>query len=82
MKNKFNFLQVANWIFICIQNLDKLNKNSKNMSKDEFRIRLLEEKRKIVIIKEVLLRKRNLFGISNEFIKNLPDIKKQYGIQE
>lgn len=78
MKNKFNFLQISNWIYISLIQIKNFNLKNKNEQKEI----LLQQKKIFMIIKEVLLKKRQLYGINLEFLKNLKEIKKEYGIHE
>lgn len=80
MKNKFNFLQIANWIYICITNLKKI-KNSNITNKEKIEILTLE-KRKILLVKDIINKKATLHGISPEFLKKLGEIKKEYGLKD
>ncbi len=80
MKNKFNFLQIANWVYFCIQNLKSI-KNT-NLSNEEVKLKLQIEIKKLEIIKDVLNKQKKLQGINSQFLKNLSSIKKDYGIIE
>lgn len=84
MKNNFNFLQFTNWLLICRENIDAIKQDVLNekINKQEAVDRLLVEKRKISILRDVLDRKVRFFGIQSSFLKSLADIKKRYGIEE
>ena len=73
MKSKFNFLQIANWIYVIKNKHD-------NLSIDEItinnQIRLLE------LIKDVINKKKFLSGIQKDFLKNLRKIKDELNIKE
>jgi hypothetical protein len=84
MKNRFNFIQVANWVYLIRTNLkafrEKLDKEK--VSKQEALELLQQQKRHLELIKEILNKKVNLLGIQPDFLKNLKEIKKMYGIEE
>lgn len=84
MKNNFNFLQFTNWLLICRENIESIKQDVLNekITKQEAIDRLLAEKKKIGILKDVLDRKVRLFGIQSTFLKSLKEIKKRYGIEE
>lgn len=80
MKTKFNFLQIANWIYICLENLKKIN--NEQIPNSEKIKKLIVEKKKFSMLKDILNKKFILHGINNEFIKNIKNIKKQYEIED
>lgn len=84
MKNNFNFLQFTNWLLICRENIEKIKQDvlSESITKQEAIDRLMAEKKKIGILKDVLDRKVRLFGIQADFLKSLKELKKRYGIEE
>jgi len=84
MKNKFNFLQFTNWLLICRNNVEKIKEEilEEKISKQEAIEKLLIERKKISILRDVLDRKVKLFGIQPDFIKNLKNIKNKYGIEQ
>lgn len=82
MKTIFNFLQIANWLYFCKKNLEQIKTLLNNDNKEEIIKKLQQEKNKLIILKSVLLRERNIHGISPIFLKNLKQIKKEYGILE
>jgi hypothetical protein len=56
--------------------------DKEKVSKQEA-IQLLEQqKRQLELIKDVLNKKTQLVGIQADFLKNLKEIKKDYGIEE
>ena len=83
MKYNFSFLQVSNWILICKKNTEEiLNQyRLKNYNKAKAIEKLEAEKKKIVILKDIINKQAKLAGIEPEFIKNLAQIKKEYGIE-
>lgn len=84
MKYNFNFIQVANWIYLIRTKLKefRLQIDKQKVSKQEA-IQLLEQqKRQLELIKDVLNKKTRLVGIQADFLKNLKQIKKDYGIEE
>lgn len=84
MKYSFNFLQVANWIYIVRTNLKNLRTklDKEKVSKQEAILLLEQQKRYLELIKDILNKKTKLIGIQPDFLKNLKEIKKQYGIEE
>ena len=84
MKNKFNFLQFTNWLLICRENIGKIKQEilDEKITKQEAIERLLAEKKRISILKDVLDKKVRLFGVQPNFLKNLNEIKKRYGIED
>jgi hypothetical protein len=84
MKNSFNFIQVANWIYIIKIKLKnfRLKIDKEKISKQEALKILNEQKRHLELIKEVLNKNIRLMGIQSDFLKNLKQIKKEYGIEE
>ena len=84
MKYSFNFLQVTNWLLICRENIKNLRDQvlRDEISKEKAIELLTIEKRRISTLKDILHRKVRLHGISSDFLKNLKDIKKEYGIEE
>lgn len=83
MKYNFSFLQVINWLFACKNSLSKFNEELKTGSpkKEDLIINLEMQKNKLLLVKEILNRKVKLYGISSDFLKNLKQIKKDYGIE-
>lgn len=84
MKYNFNFIQVANWVYLMRTKLKefRLQIDKEKVSKHEA-IQLLEQqKRQLELIKDVLNKKTRLVGIQADFLKNLKQIKKDYGIEE
>ena len=84
MKYKFNFVQIANWLFICRDNLLKVKEEAiqNKLSKEEVIEKLESQKKHLLLIKEVINRKIVLHGVSRDFLAKFKDIKKQYGIEE
>ncbi len=84
MKYSFNFLQVTNWLLICRENIKNLRDGvlRDEISKEKAIELLTIEKRRISTLKDILHRKVRLHGISSDFLKNLKNIKKEYGIEE
>jgi len=83
MKYNFSFLQVINWLFACKTNLIKFSEELKTGSqkKEDLIISLEMQKNKLLLVKEILNRKVKLYGISSDFLKDLKQIKKDYGIE-
>ena len=84
MKYSFNFLQVTNWLLVCRENIKKIRDQvlSEQISKEDA-IKLLQvEKRRISTLKDILHRKTRLHGVSKDFLKNLKEIKKEYGVED
>jgi len=74
MKFKFNFLQIANWIYILKSKHLEINTQSIDLIDNQ--IRLLE------LIKDVINRKKYLSGIQKDFLKNLKKVKDELDIKE
>ena len=84
MKYSFNFIQVANWIYIIRTKLKdfRIRLDKEKISKQEAIELLNSQKRQLELIKDILNKKSRLLGIQSDFLKNLKEIKKQYGIEE
>lgn len=84
MKNSFNFLQFTNWLLICRERIKTIKEQILNdeLTKEEAINKLIEEKRKISILSDVLEKKVRLYGIQKDFLINLKNIKKEYGIED
>lgn len=84
MKNSFNFIQVANWVFMIRTKLKdfRIKLDSEEVKKEEALELLKSQKQQLELIKDVLNKKTRLVGIQPDFLKNLKQIKKEYGIEE
>lgn len=84
MKYKFNFIQIANWIYVVRTRLKdfRLRLDSEKVSKQEAIENLENQKKSLLIVLDLLNKKANLLGIQKDFLKNLKDIKKQFGVEE
>lgn len=84
MKYSFNFIQVANWVFIIRTKLKefRVNLDKEKVPKQEAIQLLNSQKQQLELIKDILNKKSRLLGIQSEFLKNLKQIKKEYGIEE
>lgn len=84
MKYSFNFLQVTNWLLVCRENIKKIRDGvlSEQISKERAIELLSIEKHRISTLKDILNRKIRLHGISKDFLKNLKEIKKEYGVED
>ena len=84
MKYSFNFIQVANWVYIIRTKLKefRLRIDKEKVSKDEALWLLRSQKQQLELIKDILNKKSRLLGIQPDFLKNLKQIKKDYGIEE
>jgi len=84
MKYSFNFLQVTNWLIVCRENIKKIRDQvlAEEISKEQAIQKLLNEKRRITTLKDILNRKTRLHGISKDFLKSLKEIKKEYGVED
>jgi large-conductance mechanosensitive channel len=84
MKYSFNFVQIANWIYIIRTNLKnlRLRLDKEKISKEEAIRVLTAQKCQLELIKDILNKNARLLGIQNDFLKNLQEIKKQYGIED
>lgn len=83
MKYSFNFLQVANWIYIIRKQLKalRLRLDTENVSKEEAIKLLQQQKAWLLLIKDVLNKKTRLMGIQPDFLKNLESIKAELGVE-
>ena len=84
MKSNFKLVQVANWIYSIRTSLKdlRIRIDKETIPKEEL-IRLLSsQKRQLELIKNILNKETILLGIQPNFLKNLEEIKKQYGIEE
>lgn len=84
MKYSFNFIQVTNWLMVCRENIKKIRDQVLNeeISKEEAVSKLTAEKNKVTKLKDILNRKIRLHGIQKDFLKNLKEIKREYGIED
>lgn len=83
MKYNFSFIQVINWLVVCKNNLLKLQSEVANTPLDKQALveKLKAEKRKILLVKDILNRKIKLQGVNAEFLKNFNKLKEEYGIK-
>jgi hypothetical protein len=84
MKYSFNFVQTSNWLYIVRSKLKKLRSrlDEEDVPVEEA-IQLLEiQKKELLDLKEILLRRVSLLGIQKDFLTNLKQIKKEYGIED
>jgi hypothetical protein len=84
MKYNFNFIQVANWVYLIRTSLKNLRirLDKEKLSKEETLQLLTAQKRQLELIKDIINKKTRLLGVQKDFIANLKEIKKQYGIEE
>lgn len=84
MKYSFNFLQVTNWLLICRENIKKIRDLvlTEEISQEKAIEMLITEKKKVTKLKDILHRKVRLHGVSKDFLKNLKEIKREYGIED
>lgn len=84
MKNSFNFIQIANWVYLIRTNLKKLRLrlDTENVSRNEAIALLKLQKYHLELIKDIFNKQSTLSGIQIDFLKNLTEIKKSYGIEE
>lgn len=84
MKYSFNFIQVTNWLMICRENIKKIRDKvlSEDISKEQAIEMLTSERNKVTKLKDILHRKVRLHGIQKDFLKNLKEIKREYGIED
>lgn len=82
MKYNFSFIQIVNWLLICRQSLEKtLEEHKAQQNKQELIKKLKIQKEKLKLVKDILDRKVKLQGVNAEFLRNLKQIKKDYGIE-
>jgi len=84
MKSSFHFIRVANWVYILRTKLKNLRVrlDTETVSKQEAIQLLREQKRQLELIKDILNKKVSIFGIQKDFLLNLKNIKKEYGIED
>jgi hypothetical protein len=84
MKSNFNFIQVANWVYLLRTKLKDFRSrlDKEKVSKQETLDLLQQQKRQLELIKDIINKKARLLGIQPDFLKNLKEIKKQYGIED
>ena len=84
MKNSFNLIQVANWVYAIRINLKdfRVRLDKEKINKEEALNILKLQKRRLELIKDILNKNTRLLGIQPDFLKNLKQIKKEYGIEE
>lgn len=84
MKSSFNFLQIANWVYILRTNLKKLRArlDKEKLSKEEALKILKSQKKRLELIKDILSKTTSLQGIQPDFLKNLKSIKKEFNIED
>lgn len=84
MKSSFNFLQIANWVYILRTNLKKLRArlDKEKLSKEETLKILKSQKKRLELIKDILSKTTSLQGIQPDFLKNLKSIKKEFNIED
>lgn len=84
MKYSFNFLQVANWVYVIRTKLkifrERLDKET--ITADEAIKTLEAQKKQLKLIKEIMMKKTKLIGIQKDFLRDLSKIKKEYGLDE
>lgn len=69
---------------VCRENIKRIRDQVLNeqVSKEEALTLLGAERRKITALKDILYRKSRLHGVSKDFLQNLKEIKKEYGIED
>lgn len=84
VKNSFNFIQYTNWLLVCRENILKIKQQILNdeLTKEEAINKLISERKKISILRDVLDKKARLHGIQKDFLTKLNQIKKEYGIDD
>ena len=60
----------------------RLRIDKEKVSKQEALQLLQQQKQQLELIKDILNKKARLQGIQPDFLKNLKEIKRQYGIEE
>jgi hypothetical protein len=84
MKYTFSFLQIVNWLLICKDTLRKITVEDikQQSNKQQLIAKLKLQKQNLLIVKDILDRKVKLQGINAAFLKNLKQIKKDYGVED
>jgi hypothetical protein len=84
MKHSFSFIKMTNWIYSVRVRLKELRMllDREDVPSEEA-IRILEgQKRQLLLLKEVMEKRVFLTGIQHDFLINLQQIKKDYGIED
>lgn len=83
MKYKFSFLQIANWVYTCKEDLKKILKlvQKNNYNKEDLIKKLELQKKQIIILRDILKRETKLQGIQKDFLTNLSKIKSTHGLE-
>jgi len=83
MKYKFSFLQIANWVYACKEDLKKILKlvQKNNYNKEDLIKKLELQKKQIIILRDILKRETKLQGIQKDFLRNLSKIKSTHGLE-
>jgi hypothetical protein len=84
MKYSFNLIQIANWVYVIRTKLKdlRIRLDKEKISKEEALHILHAQKQSLELIKDIINKKSRLLGIQSDFIKNLKQIKKEYGIED
>lgn len=84
MKYKFNFIQIANWLYVCRTNLSDIRNTilEEKISKSEAIEKLQAQKHQLLLIKDIINRKAILHGVQRDFLLNYSKLKEEYGIEE
>ena len=84
MKYSFNFIQVANWVYIIREKLKvlRIRLDTEKIPKEEAIRLLTAQKQSLELIKDIINKNTRLLGIQKDFLKNLKNIKKEYDIEE
>lgn len=84
MKHSFSFIRMTNWIYSVRTRLKELRvRLDEEDITDEEVINILEEqKRQLLLLREVMEKKVFLTGIQQDFLMNLQQIKKDYGVED
>lgn len=83
MKYRFSFLQIANWVYVCKEDLKKILKliQKGNYNKEEIINKLEMQKKQIIVLRDILKKETKLQGVQPSFLKNLSKIKSSHGIE-
>lgn len=84
MKLSYSFIRLINWLYAVRTNLKKIRQRLEleQIPKEEMILLLEQQKKNLIILKEAISKKVFLMGIQKDFLANLKQIKKDYGIED
>ena len=84
MKYSFNFVRITNWVYVVRTKLKdlRLRLDEEELSQEEVIELLEQQKKQLLSLRDILDKKIVLMGINKDFLANLQQIKKDYGIED